>query len=171
MDAIRNAALVTIEAVNDKEELLQLMKDMVKISESGALFANDYDAKYIALRNTITHLTDSEFDRVRDYVVESQVVSKQIRVENVYKLERAIEKSGFAFHIQNQRWLFHGSRISNWVGLLSRGLLLPQGLLCWLPVKFGRSLTSQIISCCQVWRDKERGLWMARKRHLLRQRC
>ena len=33
--------------------------------------------------------------------------------------------SFFVWMLANQRLLFHGSRISNWVGILSRGLLLP----------------------------------------------
>jgi poly [ADP-ribose] polymerase len=32
----------------------------------------------------------------------------------------------FTGHIDNQRLLFHGSRIKNWVGILSRGILLPK---------------------------------------------
>src|SRR5262249_25179605 len=39
---------------------------------------------------------------------------------------RQNEWSAFTTGIDNQRLLFHGSRIQNWVGILSRGILLPK---------------------------------------------
>lgn len=37
-----------------------------------------------------------------------------------------MEQESFTFEISNKRLLFHGSNISNWVGILSRGLLPPK---------------------------------------------
>src|SRR5207248_2147764 len=60
------------------------------------------------------------------YVIDSQVKSKRIKVWNVYRVRRSHEREQFAENIGNQRLLFHGSRIQNWVGILSRGILLPK---------------------------------------------
>jgi poly [ADP-ribose] polymerase len=49
-----------------------------------------------------------------------------VKVQNVYTVRRPGEFEGFASNIDNQRLLFHGSRVQNWVGLLSRGILLPK---------------------------------------------
>src|SRR5207302_9199549 len=45
---------------------------------------------------------------------------------NIYTLRRDAEWEQFGSGIDNQRLLFHGSRIQNWVGILSRGILLPK---------------------------------------------
>ena len=59
-------------------------------------------------------------------VVKSQVKSKSIKVKNVYQLKRPGEWTGFREDLSNHRHLFHGSRIKNWVGILSRGILMPK---------------------------------------------
>jgi poly [ADP-ribose] polymerase len=61
-----------------------------------------------------------------DHVVNSQVKSKTIKVKNLYRICREHEWGQFTEGIGNQRLLFHGSRIQNWVGILSRGILLPK---------------------------------------------
>jgi hypothetical protein len=38
------------------------------------------------------------------------------------------ETSRFTSQMHNQKLLFHGSKISNWVGLLSRGMLMPKSV-------------------------------------------
>lgn len=59
-------------------------------------------------------------------MVSSQKKSKNVRVTNIYTLRRKSEHEAFTEQIGNQRLLFHGSRIQNWVGILSRGILLPK---------------------------------------------
>ncbi len=46
-------------------------------------------------------------------------------VYRVYKLRREVEHADYNTKVGNEHHLFHASRISNWVGILSRGLLLP----------------------------------------------
>src|SRR5439155_12430552 len=66
------------------------------------------------------------FRELADHVVRSQVKSKNVRVKNIYTVKRPGEWDGFTAQVGNQRMLFHGSRIANWMGLLSRGILLPK---------------------------------------------
>ena len=61
-----------------------------------------------------------------DIVVTSQVKSHKIKVANVYRVRRPGEWDAFDAAVGNERMLFHGSRIQNWVGLLTRGILMPK---------------------------------------------
>ncbi|PNA17075.1 hypothetical protein C1X78_26110, partial [Pseudomonas sp. MPR-R1B] len=66
------------------------------------------------------------FKEIEDFVLKSQVKSKTISVKNVYLLRRPDEWDSYDANVGNERWLYHGSRIKNWVGLLSRGILMPK---------------------------------------------
>jgi poly [ADP-ribose] polymerase len=129
-DAVQAALIDSPADFEQKQETLQLMKDMLQVNgEAGSvLFDDEVDAKYKALHCQIGWLErDSDtFRQIADYVVASQLKSKSIRVKQVYTLRRPQEWDAFADHIDNQRQLFHGSRIRNWVGLLSRGILMPK---------------------------------------------
>src|SRR5262249_29716818 len=48
------------------------------------------------------------------------------KIHNIYAVRRDTEWDAFTAKVPNQRLLFHGSRILNWVGILSRGILLPR---------------------------------------------
>ena len=60
-----------------------------------------------------------------------------------------------------EKQLFHGSRISNWVGLLSRGIVLPKVVVS-MGVKAWRVSVAGAASRCAA-----HGPWLARARHLL----
>ena len=45
---------------------------------------------------------------------------ENIEVKNVYAVSRAVEETNFANHLDNKRMMFHASRPSNFVGILSR---------------------------------------------------
>jgi poly [ADP-ribose] polymerase 2/3/4 len=129
-EAIQSSIINSLEQFEQKQETLQLMKDMLQVNgDSGnVLFFDEIDAKFDALKCQIHALSanDGDFQRVADYVVKSQIKSKSIKVKNVFTLKRPHEWDAFNNAIDNQRELFHGSRIKNWVGLLSRGILMPK---------------------------------------------
>lgn len=129
-DAIQSALIDSPADFEQKQETLQLMKDMLQVNgEAGSvLFDDEIDAKYKALQCQVGWLEpdSAEFRQIADYVTGSQIKSKSIKVKQVYTLRRPHEWDEFTTHIDNQRQLFHGSRIRNWVGLLSRGILLPK---------------------------------------------
>lgn len=128
--AIEEAVIDSLEDFNAKQETLQLMKDMLQVNgESGSvLFDSQVDAKYDALKCQVGFVEPGTptFNEIRDHVINSQIKTKNIKVLNVYTLHRPNEHQVFTNHIDNQRLLFHGSRIKNWVGILSRGLLMPK---------------------------------------------
>src|SRR5262245_22997233 len=106
------------------------MKDMLQVNGEGGsvLFNARVDQEYQALGCEVGALEPDHprFRELADYVVRSQVKSKSVRVKNVYTVKRPVEWDAFTEKIGNQRLLFHGSRISNWVGILTRGILLPK---------------------------------------------
>jgi poly [ADP-ribose] polymerase len=59
-------------------------------------------------------------------VQSSCIKGEPIIVDNIFSVNRPAERAAFKTEIIDQRSLFHGSRISNYVGLLSRGVLMPK---------------------------------------------
>ena len=128
--AVAEAVIDSLSDFEQKQETLQLMKDMLQVNgEDGSLlFDAKADDEYNALGCKITALEESsgEFKEMKSYVEKSQLKTKSILVKNVFKLARGKEDKDFASRIGNDRHLFHGSRIQNWVGILSRGILMPK---------------------------------------------
>ncbi len=128
--SIDAAVIDTLEDFNAKQETLQLMKDMLQVNGDGGsvLYDSQVDAKYDALKCDIGYVEPHtpEWERIRDHVVKSQIKTTDLKVTNVFTLKRDTEHQVFTGAIDNQRLLFHGSRIKNWVGILSRGILMPK---------------------------------------------
>jgi poly [ADP-ribose] polymerase len=128
--AVQAAVIDTLAEFEQKQETLQLMKDMLTVNgEAGdVLYDAEVDKKAQALKCQIGFVepNSSTFRELADMVIRSQVKSKSVRVKNIFSLCRDDEWDIFAKKIDNQRHLFHGSRIKNWVGILSRGILMPK---------------------------------------------
>jgi predicted DNA-binding WGR domain protein len=127
--ALDNAVIDSIEDFQQKQETLQLMKDMLSVNgDRSVLYDSRVDDQYHALRCDLQPVdrASGTFREISDFVVNSQVKSKTIRVQNVFKVRREDEWQAYDGTVGNERLLLHGSRIKNWVGLLSRGILLPK---------------------------------------------
>jgi poly [ADP-ribose] polymerase len=128
--AIAAAVIDSLAAFQQKQETLQLMKDMLQVNGNGGnvLFNARVDQEYEALGCKITAIDKKEpkYKELEKYLLDSQVDYRGIKVHNVYAVRRDTEWGAFTAQLSNQRLLFHGSRISNWVGILSRGILLPK---------------------------------------------
>lgn len=128
--AVDLAIINTLEAFEQKQTTLQLMKDMLQVNgDAGSvLFDSKIDQEYEALGCELECLEpgSSEFKEIADHVISSQLKTKSIKVKSLYRVRRETEWQGFHEEVGNHRLLFHGSRISNWVGILSRGILLPK---------------------------------------------
>ena len=97
---------------------------------TGDTLRSEVDVKYQGLRCTIKALEpySDEYQQVAMEIFkdkDSAGSGVQIReVKNIFAIRREVERQDFVDK-GNQRLLFHGSRISNMLGILSRGLLLP----------------------------------------------
>ncbi len=129
-DAIKAAVIDSLVLFNQKQETLQLMKDMLTVNgEHGSvLFDASIDSQYRALGCELVLLPPhgAAYEELAGHVVKSQVSHKNVKVVNVFTLKRPAEHAAFRTDIGNEQLLFHGSRITNWVGILSRGMLMPK---------------------------------------------
>eukprot|EP01125_Pyxidicula_operculata_P005044 TRINITY_DN1852_c3_g2_i1.p1 TRINITY_DN1852_c3_g2~~TRINITY_DN1852_c3_g2_i1.p1 ORF type:complete len:1923 (-),score=635.24 TRINITY_DN1852_c3_g2_i1:335-6103(-) len=129
--SIQSLTLRTVGDYTKKSELLQLMRDLLLVfaSTSGSKL-NEIDMKYTALKCKIENLksssSSSEYDKVYDHVIRSQLGQPKMKITNIYSLQREEESNAYKSDLFNQQQLFHGSRASNFVGILSRGILLPK---------------------------------------------
>lgn len=131
--AIEAAVISSIEKSDEAEETLQLMKDMLNINQDSDqnLFATDeVDEKYRALKTDIEFVPKSDplWDKIRHYVnsTESSYHGRSLQVKNVYRISRHGENKAFnPKRLEDVRELFHGTRSRNVVGIMTRGLLLP----------------------------------------------
>jgi poly [ADP-ribose] polymerase len=124
------AVIQSLSDFQDKQETLQLMKDMLQVNgEAGAVLHNAHeDEEYAALGCEIKALSkrSKEYKRIEKYVIDSQIDTDSIEVSNVFTLRREDEHERYLEDIGNDQLLFHGSRIQNWMGILSRGILMPK---------------------------------------------
>ncbi|XP_058041921.1 protein mono-ADP-ribosyltransferase PARP4 isoform X1 [Ahaetulla prasina] len=121
-DAVSKKSLYT------KRDLCQLIRDMLNISEINMSVLNPSSlSKYRALRCRIDalHVESEEFNNVK-HLLEQNTSENLIQVLNIYKVSRVTESMVFEEKLGNVQSLFHGSSVCNFVGILSRGLLLPK---------------------------------------------
>lgn len=129
---VEAAILNTIKKTDEAEDTLQLMKDMLEVNKATGhnLFANDeiFD-KFSALKTSIEVIapSDSKWKEIEKYVQTSKAKGHRgIKVHNIYCVSRNGETDKFnPKNLNNIKELFHGTRAQNVVGILTRGLLLP----------------------------------------------
>lgn len=114
--------------ISDKQETLQLMRDMLNVnSKSNALGNNDIYKKYTALGCSIEPVSKEKEKELKAYINKSFVDKyDKFTIKNIFEIKREVEQKEFNTKIGNEQLLFHGSAAKNWVGILSRGLLLPK---------------------------------------------
>eukprot|EP01094_Clydonella_sp_ATCC50884_P018403 TRINITY_DN33_c0_g1_i1.p1 TRINITY_DN33_c0_g1~~TRINITY_DN33_c0_g1_i1.p1 ORF type:complete len:1290 (-),score=370.68 TRINITY_DN33_c0_g1_i1:92-3961(-) len=134
--AIADAVIDTEKKFESWQEAIQLMKDMLNVQaeaqSAGSSKLSQLDMRYAALRCKIEALSPSSSEYL-DVVqqIKTKEVSKpgkdlRVNVLAVYKVERPSEVECYRSALGNEHLLYHGSRYSNFVGLLSRGLLMPK---------------------------------------------
>ena len=132
-EAALDAVISTANKVSEKEDTLQLMRDMLNVNSKGnnVLVNPEIEQKYLALNCKIESVDRDIFQKMKDYV-ENSPFSRRAKIKNIWRIQRPDEVKNFTTSIKNNKMLFHGSKVKNWVGILSRGLLLPK-----LVVKMG----------------------------------
>ena len=115
--------------------LMQILRDIMSISE-----ATDWNlkssivSKYRSLGAAITPLEidSTEFKTIAKNMLNSSqtnalfIEGKKLIVSNIFKVVRPNEFCHFKENLGNVRQLYHGSKINNFMGILSRGLMLPK---------------------------------------------
>lgn len=127
----REAALAAVissaEKINEKQDTLQLMRDMLNVNGKTNVLVNpEIESKYKALNCNIGTVSPGIFKEIKETIEKSVKKYSKVNVKNVWKIERPPEHKAFNKDVGNHKLLFHGSAAKNWVGILSRGLLLPK---------------------------------------------
>ncbi len=124
LEAVINSA----NKVKEKEDTLQLMRDMLNVSSKGINILADpkVEKQYTALGCEIGILdkNDDDFKKIKNLIQNSG--RRNPKINNIFTIKRVVEHVQFNSAISNQKLLFHGSGAHNWVGILSRGLMLPK---------------------------------------------
>jgi len=119
--------ITTVDMVKAETDLLDALSEieiaMTLISNKGNGDLNVFDKHYNQLNCDIQPLDPSstEWDVIQKYLKQTHVHnSYKLEIEDVYVLGRKSESSRDNKHIHNHQLLWHGSRLTNFVGLLSQ---------------------------------------------------
>ncbi|EGG23652.1 hypothetical protein DFA_05786 [Cavenderia fasciculata] len=133
------AQFKSLADVDNMMENVQLMKDLATTSErnkSNLVTGTLVDMKYESLGTTIHHCHPSSSDYgivnrllQKDLDPSSSSSTSSITLVNVYRLAKEEEEINFREDIGNVKLLYHGTKSENIVGILVRGLLMPQIVL------------------------------------------
>ncbi len=105
-------------------ETCQLLRDIISISESSDWnLRPSIHSKYRSIGAYISplHKLSQEYLNVSNNISLSGLF-----VANIFEVVRPNEYFQFAESISDRRLLYHGSKLSNFLGILSRGLMLPK---------------------------------------------
>ncbi|KAK7486590.1 hypothetical protein BaRGS_00022115, partial [Batillaria attramentaria] len=115
--------------LSQKQDLCQLIRDIVSVSEATSWSTRPgVQAKYRALRCNVAHVEpeSQEFKNITEDILSSVEGNVKINISKIYAVRRPIEDASFRHDLDNKRNLFHSSRVENFLGILSRGLLMPK---------------------------------------------
>ncbi|XP_074996075.1 protein mono-ADP-ribosyltransferase PARP4 isoform X2 [Calonectris borealis] len=120
---------VSKKLLSRKQDLCQLIRDMLNIHETNMSCPNPSSlAKYWALRCKIEAVdsTSYEFLNIEQQVLKNNYNDCPVQILQVYRVGRITETAEFLSSLGNIRSLFHASSVRNFMGILSRGLLMPK---------------------------------------------
>ncbi|KAM9347781.1 protein mono-ADP-ribosyltransferase PARP4 [Symphorus nematophorus] len=121
---LRGPVLPNAKLISQTLDLCQLIRDVLNVSEMTLRSPMPTClGKYRALRCSIETVSrgSSEFQAVTALLQDSKV-----QIQQVLRVSRGVELQTFQSDLGNIKPLLHSSRPSNFVGVLSRGLLLPR---------------------------------------------
>ncbi|KAB5579650.1 hypothetical protein PHYPO_G00197420 [Pangasianodon hypophthalmus] len=123
--------ICTEEELKEKIALLEALSDIeiaVKMVQSESMSdENPLDKHYRSLKCLLQPLESHthEYQVIVKYLQSTHAVTHNdytMTVLDIFSVERDSEKDNFLSHLHNRTLLWHGSRLSNWVGILSQGL-------------------------------------------------
>uniref|UniRef100_A0AC35FQG0 Poly [ADP-ribose] polymerase n=1 Tax=Panagrolaimus sp. PS1159 TaxID=55785 RepID=A0AC35FQG0_9BILA len=123
----------TLDELKQELELLEFLSDIeaavasLSIEVKNVETLHPLDKKYAQLKCDLEPL-DKDHDRfklVETYLLKTHTHAHNgytMKLKNVYEIKKHGEDQKFKAEIGNRRLLWHGSRITNWHGILSSGL-------------------------------------------------
>ncbi|KAM8804067.1 LOW QUALITY PROTEIN: protein mono-ADP-ribosyltransferase PARP4 [Rhynchonycteris naso] len=119
---------VNLRLLAKKEDLCQLIRDMVNVCEFNLSKPNPpFLAKYRALRCKIERVEQNseEFARLSEKLLQNNHSKSPVDILQIFRIGQVNEATEFLSHLGNVKPLLHGSPVQSFVGILSQGLLLP----------------------------------------------
>lgn len=146
----RPPVINTIEMVQKKFEVLEAMKQMEIaygiLSQTSDEKKNPFDVNYDKLNAVIEPLDNSsdDYKEILDYVNNTQLASngENFQLDEVFKVTRREEIERFKPHETNfnRQLLWHGSRLTNFVGILANGLKITPPNVRMNGTNYGRGI-------------------------------
>ena len=165
-----NFIINTQEKLKQKIEMLDSLADMkiaTNILEATAS-GNEADSHYDKLNCKIQPLakTDPTYALLCDYIQNTHGSTHSyytLTVEDIFRLEKAGEKEKFNGKLHNHMLLWHGSRLTNWVGIISQGLRIAPPEAPVSGYMFGKGvyfadMVSKSANYCFTSKDNNTGL-------------
>lgn len=143
-------ALPIINTTDQIDKKMDMLKHLANIRLTYSLLngtdkgTNPLDHLYKQLNAHIAALdrTSPEYREIDDYVQLTKLSTQKLTILNAFAVSRAGEKQRFdAFkHLPNRQLLWHGSNLTNFVGLLSKGMKIAPPDARSNGTNFGRGL-------------------------------
>jgi len=164
-----------LESLKKKMQMLEALGDIEIatkiIKETEASGANPIDSNYQKLKCTIDPLEHGSvlYKHISDFVATSQEEGRgqQLELIDVFEVSREGEATRFDPHKlkSNRRLLWHGSRLTNFAGILSQGLRIAPPEAPASGYRFGKGLYFADIMTlssvyCRVTRDNPIGFML-----------
>ncbi|CAF1684492.1 unnamed protein product, partial [Adineta ricciae] len=124
IDLIKNRRILI-----EKLDLCQMLRDMLTVNElTNWNVKASIEAKYRSLKCHIETMSNStsEFQNIFNFIQSSTNRNEQIIIHNIFNVVKQTDTLNFSTTLSNQQQLFHGSKYSNFLGILSRGLAMPK---------------------------------------------
>ncbi|KAK5860334.1 hypothetical protein PBY51_021821 [Eleginops maclovinus] len=121
----------TEEELKEKISLLEALSDIqiaVKmVQSSGDSDEHPVDRQYSSLQCQLQplHSSSKEFEVISKYLQSTHANTHKdytMTILDIFTVDRAGETDNFLSQMHNRTLLWHGSRLSNWCGILSQGL-------------------------------------------------
>eukprot|EP01120_Amphizonella_sp_Union-15-10_P004964 TRINITY_DN15714_c0_g1_i1.p1 TRINITY_DN15714_c0_g1~~TRINITY_DN15714_c0_g1_i1.p1 ORF type:complete len:470 (+),score=71.49 TRINITY_DN15714_c0_g1_i1:271-1680(+) len=134
---IQSSIISDHKIFEEKKNLIQIMKDIIMLPKDNYTTNESIprtDRTYRALNCRIEQIDRNadKFKKIEHWIINENRKSSPnltVTVLNIFSLERPEEHKRFTSNIQPQKLLVHGSKNGNFVGLLSRGIYLPDIVL------------------------------------------
>uniref|UniRef100_UPI00398E7C2A protein mono-ADP-ribosyltransferase PARP4 isoform X2 n=1 Tax=Pristiophorus japonicus TaxID=55135 RepID=UPI00398E7C2A len=123
---------VTKRKISEKQDLCQLLRDVLHASEATSWTPVPSSlTKCRALRCHIeyVHPNTDEFLHVKNQLLNTNQSGCSVKILQIFRVARLSETKHFQSQLGNIQPLYHASCGSNFVGILSRGLLLPKSVV------------------------------------------
>eukprot|EP00062_Callorhinchus_milii_P019744 gi/632974631/ref/XP_007903786.1/ PREDICTED: LOW QUALITY PROTEIN: poly [ADP-ribose] polymerase 4 [Callorhinchus milii] len=119
---------ITKKKIAQKHDLCQVIRDVLNASEATSWAPMTPSlAKFQALRCHIECVDQNsdEFMRIKKQLLNSNQSGSPVMIQQIFHVARLSESRQFQNQLDNIKPLYHASAMSNFVGILSRGLLPP----------------------------------------------